>query len=338
MPKNADIYKAVLGDELFAALTSEISTGQNQFNFDNLNKSQLAFLSGAVGPDAADKKYHFGLGFPIHKKYPQNALNIINDLSSQDKMDKLVSRAFFYGWTFHYIADLVTHPGLNKGNQYREGRDYAIHPPQHTIFEGLIDRVCINYFFLLNRDKKIAPSTVIDKAKNSPLVEFLFKDIPNEWCKAGTYTKEHLKACGKALSGLLKTDLGDYKAGLKEAEDTLDNADEKVQFLKSALYDENLKKFVAQGVPEADIMAGKAQLNDYFPTDPVVKSVCTEAIGWWKEIMKNTPKGFQLAPTRSGFACSLDYGNTVVTPEPPLSDSEKGLVVDCYEAAMKNLR
>ena len=127
MPRAPLLYKAVLGDELFTALTDGISTGRQQFDFQNLNKAQLAFLAGCVGPDACDLKYHLGIGSPIHEKYPQRALNIVNDLSSNDS-DKLTARAFFFGWAFHYIGDLVVHPGLNKENQMREGRDFAKRP------------------------------------------------------------------------------------------------------------------------------------------------------------------------------------------------------------------
>ena len=164
--------------------------------------------------------------------------------------------------------------------------------------------------------------------------EFLFKKVPDAGVKVGIYNKERIKAFGKALFGLLKTDLGDLRDGLKEAEATIQDGKEKVVFLRNALFDKNLKEFVARGVPEADLMTGKANLKDFFPTDPTVKSVISEAIGWWKEIMQNAPKGFQLAPTRQGFAANLDYGNSVVTPEPELEANQKDLIVEYYRSIL----
>lgn len=338
MPSNPVAYRTAIGDTMFDALTGGISTGKRPFSFDQLSTAQLAFLAGAVGPDACDKKYHFGIGFPIHKKYPQNALNIVNDLTAADTAhDRNVTRAFFYGWAFHYIADLVVHPALNEGNEYREGRDFAEHPPQHTILEGLIDRVCINYWFLLHPEKRIAPSSIIENARKSSVVMALFKNMADSWCKASAYSREYLKACGKAFLGVLGTDLGDLKNGLREAGEALGDGKERVQFLKSALFDARLKEFVARGVPEADIMSGKAKLSDFFPTDPSVRSVCAEGLRWWAEIMRNAAQGLTLASTREGFACNLDYGNKEVQPENGPDEKQKALIVNYYNSTMQEL-
>ena len=113
-----------------------------------------------------------------------------------------MGRAFFFGWTFHYIADLVVHPAMNKKTKYREGREFSKHPPQHGIYEGLIDRISITYWFLKNREKGIAPSEVIEKAGGSKFFLTLIKEIPNQFDKLKLDAKIGLQIFGKVFKGV----------------------------------------------------------------------------------------------------------------------------------------
>ena len=70
MPGKALVFKAILGDELFAKLTNETGPGNYHFDLDNLNKFQEAFISGAVKPDNydIDNFYLLGKGWPVHEQ------------------------------------------------------------------------------------------------------------------------------------------------------------------------------------------------------------------------------------------------------------------------------
>ncbi len=355
MPQKAVVYKSILGDDLFARLTCEVSPNNYRFDFDNLNKAQKAFIAGVLGPDKHDINYFLGIGWPVHEKNPQKVLNFINDFTNQEKGEDLITaRAFFFGWSFHYITDLVVHTGMNKGNALRMGREYSEHGPQHGIFEGLTDRLSINYWFLKYREKGISPSRVIESAGKLKQFGCMIREIPNHWDQFKDKVKIGLKEFGQVVKGVYAQDHKSMSSAVKDARD-------KIKFIKEALYDKSLKAFFADGIPEAEILSGRARLNDFLSEDlenpppqegsgspnthrglpqgrdlnnPVVRSAISEGIQWWKEIMANTPSGFRHALQKDGFSCNIDYGRDFPTPEPDMGKRSRYAVKKIYNSAM----
>ncbi|MBF0546522.1 MAG: zinc dependent phospholipase C family protein [Candidatus Riflebacteria bacterium] len=342
MPANQIMYETILGEELYSKLTNRVSPGRFEFDLENLNKVQLAFIEGAHSPDTYDVHYYLGFGWPIHRKYPQRMLNYINDLSNQEKgEDYFIARAFFFGWAFHYVADLVFHPNMYKGNDLRITRDYDIHAPQHVIFEGLIDRLSINYWFLKHREMGIYPSKVISMAGKGRLIKSCLQEIPNHWDQF----KDDSKIGVQVMVNIFK---GIFNPESKTVSEDIQDGINKVKYLNDALYDKSLKAFFKNGVPEEDIMEGKIPLSSFLSEDlenpidrsnasqkeSVVASDMAEGISWWKEIMRNAPDGFRHALRRDGFSCSLDYGPEVPTPEPELDARAKSSIQKIYNSVM----
>jgi hypothetical protein len=54
------------------------------------------------------------------------------------KIDGVKARAYFFGWTFHYITDLVVHPGMNEETELRKSREYSQRPGPHLVLMLLI--------------------------------------------------------------------------------------------------------------------------------------------------------------------------------------------------------
>ncbi|MBF0501260.1 MAG: zinc dependent phospholipase C family protein [Candidatus Riflebacteria bacterium] len=390
MPDHSAVYKPILGDELFAMLTNEVSDGKYNFDLDHMNKPQKAFIAGTLGPDIFDHIWR--KSSTVHRDFPQGALNAIFDLVQAEEGERLViARGFFFGWAFHYVTDLVIHPGMNQTNPCRVGRVYDDYPAEHVIYEGLIDRISIQYFFLLHREKGVAPSKVISKAGITPGIPIIIEGIPHFISRMKSGAKYNYNDLCTYVKGIFNSDS-------KNASKIIQANQEKLKILDDTFYDKSLKAFFAQTLPEDDLMSGKANLSDYFPGQPLTESklaqeisgikadisdnsgesrstssssgvptsgvspfsdgnakitvnsdnsadsnavpnwaaripipqssvMCLESnlsdcLGWWRQIMRNTPDGFRKALNREGFAFNLYYGIASPTLEPEVTDKD----------------
>ncbi len=326
MPQHPEIYKPVFGDELYSKLTSMGKDGKFHFDLDNLNPEQKAFTFGAVGPDKYDITQYIKRSkvfFPLHNEFPQRILNLLNDITMKAKGKQfLVARAYFYGWAFHYMGDLVFHPGMNIPNKYRVTRDFEVHGSEHVIFESLLDKISVYYWFLKHRELGIYPSKIIKKVGFMKPLTLTFKMTTSNMHRV-------FKNVNSKLDALCKTIFSKDK---KTSENAFKKAMMEKDFLSNALYDKSLKKFVKNGVPEEAIMNGQAKLSDYFPKNIHAKTSAMEGVRWFKQIIESARIGFPKVNTRKGFNLNLDYGT--VTSEPPLKEKDKKILFKAYNKAM----